>query len=302
MSVDIVTQYLTIAGILFPDNRLVLQPGYLTEQAEPGVDEDPASPLRVDLVDERGRVLLRHRLAISPFCADGTRINQLAVLGKVPFPPGTQTMQFYRDDVLVHEFAVPEGMPVVRLLWEPQKPVTGRQLVAWSGQHPEKRPLTYALRYSHTGGRTWQPLGFDLEETELEVDFDRLPGGDECRLGVMATDGVNTVAQDSEPFSAPVKACMAMILSPEEGTEFAVNEPVPLRGQGFYLEEGVPETEALRWVSSQDGDLGWGMSLEVASLSPGFHEITLAAGLGERAGTASIAIRVISDERLPSRN
>jgi hypothetical protein len=295
MSEDNTVRYLTIGGILLPDNRLVLQPGYLTEQSKPTV-EDLDSPLSVELVDERGRTLLRHRIAASPFCADGATINQLAVLGKVPFPPATRTVRFLRDAVLIHEIEVPREKPEVRLHWEPPQNIAGRVPVAWSGQHPEGRSLTYALRYSHTGGRTWQPLGFNLKETELEVDFDSLPGGVDCRLSVMATDGVNTTVEDSEPFSVPVKACLAMILSPENEATFAAGEPVPLRGQGFYLEENEPETEELAWDSSKDGDLGRGMSLEVPSLSPGHHQITLTTGLGERVGQANVTIHITTDD------
>jgi hypothetical protein len=124
------------------------------------------------------------------------------------------------------------------------------------------------------------------------VDFDLLPGGDRCRIGVLATDGVNTIVAESPSFAVPVKPCRAMILAPEDGSSFAIGELVLLQGQGYYLEEQQAETEELVWTSSQAGELGRGMTVEVKGLSPGLHRITLRAGTGERAGEASISIGI----------
>jgi hypothetical protein len=75
-----------------------------------------------------------------------------------------------------------------------------------------------------------------------------------------------------------------MIFAPQDGATFAPGQLGVLHGQGLYLEENKPETEALAWTSSEDGDIGTGMTVQMAKLSPGAHRITLTAGTGERAG------------------
>lgn len=285
------TQYFTVTGILFPDNRLLLQPGYLTEESAYTI-EDPESPLIAELVDEQNRVLLRFRLPVSAFCADGNLIAQRVVTGKIPFPANTQSVRFYLDDILIHELNVPKGKPVVQVEWIPPEPVVGRHTISWNADHPEGLKLYYMVSYSHTDGQSWQPLSLSTEEAQQEIDFDLLPGGERCRIGILATDGVNTVLGESQSFAVPVKPCRAMILAPEDVSSFAIGELVLFQGQGYYLEEQRAETENLEWTSSQDGELGRGMAIEVRGLSPGLHQITLRAGTRERTGEASISIGI----------
>jgi hypothetical protein len=111
-------------------------------------------------------------------------------------------------------------------------------------------------------------------------------------VAVIATDGVNTVRSESKSFSVNVKPCLALILAPADGTVIAQDEWITFRGQGFLLEENRPETEALVWRSSKDGELGRGMVLMRRRLTLGLHEIMLMAGTGKRAGRASISVQV----------
>lgn len=285
------TQYLRLIGRLYPDNRLVLKPGYLTDNPR-NAREDPSSPLIAEMYDKQEKLLLRYRLSATPYCTEGQIYPVLAVRGKIPFPTATRTVRFYRDGVLIHEINVSEAGPDIRLTWEPPQSVRGKQTISWIGEHPESQPLQYFLRYTHNDGKTWVRVGLRTDETKQQVDFDELPGGDRCRVGVVATDGVNTVIAESKSFSVPIKSCEAIILAPEDGATFAPDEMVLLRGQGFYLEENRAETEALVWTSSKDGELGRGMTVQIPRLSPGTHRITLTASTGERAGEATVSIQI----------
>jgi hypothetical protein len=285
------TQYLTITGVLHPDNRLVLEPGFLTTEPDHAV-EDPDSTLVAELVDESGKPLLRFRLSCALPCTDGAAFADRLVIGKVPFPPSTRMLRFALEGVIVHELEVPRDAPTVRLSWDPGEGVDGVGLVRWHGEHPEGIELRYLLSYSADDGRTWQPLSLPVLETEHEVDFDRLAGGSRCRLRVLASDGVNTTAAISDSFERPTQPCYAMILEPEDGATFGRDEPVRLQGQGYYLEEREPERELLEWRSSVDGPLGTGAIVEVTGLSRGAHTINLAAGREGRTGITEVTIQV----------
>ena len=143
--------------------------------------------------------------------------------------------------------------------------------------------------YSNTDGADWHFLSFTIQEPVYEVDFDRLPGGTRCQVGVVASDGVNTVLTATRSFPVPTKPCQALILAPEEGATVGAGETVTLQGQGYYLEEREPELEQLDWSSSVDGALGTGPVLDVA-LSPGTHQITLRAGTRERRCEATVGV------------
>jgi hypothetical protein len=281
-------RYLIVIGALMPDGRLELQPTYLSQSAE-FAEEDPESPLVAELVDERGGVLLRHHVPVGPFCADGVTPETRAVMGKVPFLEGTRIVRLLDGEREVQRLEVPGAEPVVRINWEPGQRVEGRQLLTWEGDHPEGRDLHYMVCYSNTDGVDWHFLSFTILEPAYEVDFDRLPGGASCQVGVVASDGVNTVLTTTPSFPVPIKPCQALILAPEEGTTVSAGAPITLQGQGYYLEEREPELEQLDWSSSVDGTLGTGPVLDVA-LSPGTHQITLRAGTPERRGEATVGV------------
>jgi hypothetical protein len=294
------TRYLTVVGLLYPDNRLELRPGFSTELPDLAI-EDRESGVSVELLGESGEVLLRWGVAAGPVCADGARVAYHLIAAKVPVPAGSRALRVLRDDVVVEEVELAREPPRLSLEWDPPDRPEGRQVVAWQAEHPEGRELSFLVAYSPTGGKTWQPLSGPISERELEIDFDVLPGGEGCLVQVRASDGFNTVSAESETFAVPIKPCAAMILSPEEGAELAADEPVLLQGQGFYLEEARPELEALRWSSSVDGPLGEGTLVHLPGLSPGDHEVVLEAGEGERIGRARTAIRVTTRGRSSAR-
>lgn len=285
------TRYLTVTGVLHPDNRLVLEPGFLTTEPAHAV-EDRDSALVAELTDDNGRPLLRFRLPYGLPCTDGAAVTDRLVIAKVPFPRATRSIRFVLDGVVIHALDVARTAPTVRLAWEPGEGTDGVRPIRWQGEHPEGRTLQYLLSYSADDGRTWQPLSLPIPENEHEVDFDRLAGGDHCRIRVLASDGVNTTAAVSKPFRRPTQPCYAMILDPDNNIAFGRDEPVRFQGQGYYLEEREPELELLYWASSVDGPLGEGAIIEVFGLTPGAHTITLTAGREGRTGTTSVTIQI----------
>ena len=178
------------------------------------------------------------------------------------------------------------------LTWRPSEEVHGRHRITWEARAARPAALQFFLRFSHTGGRTWQRVGWRTEEREAPVDFDQLPGGERCLLAIVATDGIDTTTVESPPFAVSLKPCLASIVAPVDGAVVAPGGPVHLIGQGFWMEESRIERERLRWASSLDGDLGRGASVRVDRLSEGRHRITLAAGEGNRVGTESITVTV----------
>jgi hypothetical protein len=163
--------------------------------------------------------------------------------------------------------------------------------LTWTARHIDERPLHAIVVYDPVGDDGWRPVSLVTEELSYEVDLRQLPGGPHCRLGVVCSDGFNTVQVASPPFPLPLRPCQAFIVAPLDQERFAVGERVVLRGQGYWLEEDQPEEADLRWWSSLDGPLGRGGTLS-ATLSPGLHALTLAAGRGERIGTMTVTVSV----------
>jgi hypothetical protein len=288
---------LTVTGVLLPDGTFVRQPAFATDRFSP---DDPDGALLVEMLGAGGRPLLRRRVALEDACADGVRTGMRLVAATVPVPAATEAMRFTADGVVVEEFRVPDGPPdlgppVIERVRE------GPWRVTWTAGHADDAArLSYVVGFSHDDGATWQPVGLPTEETTVDLDVSALPGGRRCLVAVTATDGFHTVTRRSRPFARPVSACVAMILAPEPGARVEPGQPLRLQGQGYWREEGEPELEQLEWTSSRDGLVGRGAIVEVAAPSAGEHEIVLAAGSGERVGTARTTVTVEGGEPPPA--
>jgi hypothetical protein len=286
-----IIQYLRIIGRLYPDNHLELRPSYLTDNPR-HPKEDPKGSITVNLYDNKEKLLLKHRLSTKYYCTGRRVLPELAVRGEIPFPKDTRILRFFKEDVVIHEIRVNEGKPEVKILWEPSTQVKGKQKITWRGIHTKNQPLQYFLRYTRNNGKTWQRVSLRTDKKSHDIDFDQLPGGRQCRIAVVATDGINTYIEKSRSFYVSIKPCKAMILEPEDNKIFAKNQPVLLRGQGYYMEENKAELKNLFWSSSKDGKLGKGMLIEVSKLSAGTHQISLVAGTENRVGETTISIHI----------
>lgn len=302
------TRFLTVAGVLMPDGRMILNPGFVTDDPTLASQASADSPLVAEFLDGGGGVLLRVGVPVAPFLVDpagpeaalgeGADAGNLAVVGKLPFPEATRLVRFLLRDVPIHELPVSESGPQLEVGWElPREPV-GVQRIAWSGSHPEGREITYALAYSHDNGATWTPLLLPSTATETEVDFDYLPGG-RGRLRLIATDGTATAMSDSPVLRVARKPCVVTIFEPADGADLPGGQPATLHGQGFYFEERRADEEHMKWSSSLDGPLGSGSAIQV-ELRPGKHQITLEGGTPARRGSASVTVTVRRDDRRPN--
>jgi hypothetical protein len=286
--------YLIVNAIIDASRQLTVLPSWTTESPHE-VSEDEFSPVLLEAVDADGRVIGTHSLAAARVCAEGGSSESWLVAAKVPFAPATRTLRFRLDDEIVHVRDVPEQPPRVRFTWRPEGEVNGVVRLAWTAEG-DGEELQFIVAYSWNEGRTWQPVSLATAERSLDVNVDSLPGGDQCRFQLVASDGVRSSAVISEPFRRPLQPCHALILSPQDAEELSSARPAVLSGQGYWAEEERPELELLRWRSSKDGELGAGPLLE-RSLSPGEHTITLLAGTGDREGRDEVTVDVTERSR-----
>lgn len=145
--------------------------------------------------------------------------------------------------------------------------------LSWSAADLDGDSLTYRLDYQCEGAAFWLPLASDLTKSSYTFDTSALPGGNNCQVRLMATDGFNTVEAISDVFAVETKGPQVEIVIEE--TAYA-GVPFYLQGAALDLEDGFVSDENLRWFSDVDGELGFGSSLQV-ELSLGEHLLTLQA-------------------------
>ncbi|MBK8003506.1 MAG: PQQ-dependent sugar dehydrogenase [Gemmatimonadetes bacterium] len=88
-------------------------------------------------------------------------------------------------------------------------------------------------------------------------------------------------------------APVAQITSPAPGDSAATGDVVVLRGGAIDAEDGALSGSSLAWFSSLNGSLGTGDSLEVNTLLPGTHVLTLEATDSRgKTGSATVSLLV----------
>lgn len=147
--------------------------------------------------------------------------------------------------------------------------------VSWSVDDPDSAEHTYWVDYSPDGGETWFNQGMSLTDPGLALPVETLAGSDHAVVRVLASDGANTGAAISEPFSVPKKLPQAEILFPENGRTFDPGDLVWLQAFAFDPDDVNADDASIEWTSSRDGLLGTGDDLPVYDLSEGVHAITL---------------------------
>ena len=94
-----------------------------------------------------------------------------------------------------------------------------------------------SLGYSNDGGETWTPLALPGPGDTIQVDAGALPGGRECALELIVTDGFQTRRIRSDAYEVEPKGWVLQILSPAAGAKLPPGQPVLLAAQGYHLEE-----------------------------------------------------------------
>lgn len=154
--------------------------------------------------------------------------------------------------------------------------------VEWAGDDSDGNDVFATVQYSHNGGETWMPLVYQSSETSVSVSTQLLPASTSGALRLYLTDGLNTsVATVSGLELGENQGPFVTIASPVSGSVFRTGSNVALVASAFDLEDGaifeVTGTVAspIQWSSSLDGSLGSGSVINLDTLSPGAHTITL---------------------------
>lgn len=168
--------------------------------------------------------------------------------------------------------------------------------VEWSVEEPKDAPAAaISIRFSNDDGRTWRALATGCQGTQHLVDLDVLPGGERCRLQVVASKGLRTAVTETESFVVERKPRRPYIVKPQDGDTYQQGSPVVLMGAGFSPDFGSSEFGEVVWECRTLGRIAVGPYASVFGLPVGRHRIVMCTddGMGGEA-SASVKIQVIA--------
>lgn len=256
--------------------------------------------LELRLLGADGAELARYPLApIEPRPHHGAVAEADLVTLLVERPAGTARVELLLGGRVVDARDGSPSPPSVRF----EQPAGGGELVppvelAWSATDPDGDPLTFTLLYSADDGRSWHVVATGLGDASVRLPhLDGFPATDALRFRVVASDGFHAAeAVTADRYRIGNSPPFPVIVAPADGSTFRAGETVVFGAAALDAEDGALRGDALRWRSDRDGELGTGERLDVRTLSPGRHTVTLSArdAAGAEA-TASITITVSAE-------
>ena len=171
--------------------------------------------------------------------------------------------------------------------------------VNWSVSDADNDPMSIGVDYS-LDGATWTPVaGAEANGSAnivSSVFLSLLGGSTTARVRVWATDGFGYGEAVSDAFVVPAQAPRAVIQLSVDGLVALESQPIVLLGHGVDGKDGtITQTGALRWLSSRDGWVGAGQTLN-AQLSVGVHALSLYAYNSDgQTGIATVNVTVLGD-------
>ncbi len=176
----------------------------------------------------------------------------------------------------------------------------GGVTITWSASDADANDannLRCTVEFSHNNGIDWSILAINLDVNNLTVDSNYLPGGPNCLVKVIVSDGWNSSEDTSDAiFSVLTKPPVVTILDPEDGATLSVSDSIVGRCTAYDPETGdITDANAIQWSSNIDGFLGKG-DLTSFHLSLGNHILSVTVTDPEsKIAYDSVRIRVIAN-------
>ena len=254
----------------------------------------------IELRGTGGQVLFTRRFSLQTGHVDdfdsGAAVASLPNFSEyMPRPNGLQTIVLLHDSTTLATLAISGHAPTVTL----SSPTAGgfvgvpdQPSIQWNGQDGDGDSLVYWVQYTSGGNAEWITLGLDVKGSSLPVILAGLPGGDAAKVRVLVSDGFLSSSALSPSFATANKPPSAAILAPLADSEIEEGSPLVLMGAASDIEDGQLTGDALVWSLGNQA-LGKGTRLDVTTLSPGSHTISLTAkDSGGQQASATVAVKV----------
>ncbi len=222
-------------------------------------------------------------------------------LVSVPYSPLARRIEVWHTNQLLLSYTASAHAPKVHVLFPNggQSFGDGTIPVQWEGSDEDGDELTYNVQYSRDGGLTWNALAVALSGTNLVVDFNQLGGTASGLIRVRVSDGFNQAEDVSDAvFSVGNHRPGIEILSPTAHARLFTELSASFTATARDVDDGPITGTNIVWSSSVDGILGTGesLSIDVASLSLGAHEITATATDRDgQSNSARVLVTVVPD-------
>lgn len=217
-------------------------------------------------------------LAATPMCATGPESHSL-LSGVIPYDFDAVILRIVSDGETIHEVTLPKPDGTIELPagWYGQNEISEEREVSWrSSLDPTSD--RYLVSYSWDDGSSWMAITLMLPFPTCLIDFATLPGGEQCRLRILGSDGSSAAVFVSERFAVRRKGVECSILVPSNGAVIAAG-PILVIGQAYdhdsrrFINSGLIWTDEI--ADEKDSSIVGSGSWAMLHCSLGVHHLKL---------------------------
>jgi Concanavalin A-like lectin/glucanases superfamily/K319L-like, PKD domain len=285
------------SGMLLP--AVQGQPGdFDSAKVQSSIDEAAALPAtvpyRLRLLDAVGNVLLDVAALTSSFT--GEPVEKLKFAQFLPLDPATARVQLLLGNQVLAEISASAHPPVLALNHPVLDEVNQTLSLTWTASDLDGDPLLFTVQFSPDNGASWQTLRVHDPSLGISISTKLMPGGDQCLLRLIATDGFQTTMAITDPFAlgkhAPFLALAGLL--DDQSLPYGAN--LSVRAFAYDAEEGSLDDTGTHWQldgpqsRSEDGG-----NFSLNHLPPGAYALTLSATDAD----GNVGSRVVPFQVLP---
>jgi len=263
-----------VSGQVYSDGSGVLEPVFTLPGVEEASEVDGA--YSIELQDLGGTPVYT-----MPFMASfiGVEGNSLEIVGfsfRLPYFANVKRVVLKLDDTVLHTIEQSANPPSLSVTaptggdtWQ------GEEIVDWQADDLDADDLQFSLFYTPNSGGAWHPVASRLSAPPFNVNVANLPGGQEGKILIVASDGLNTViAESAGLFEVPPPDPIVVIHSPLDESILTPRQWIDLRGSAS-TPNGLDESFTFVWfVNGEIVEIGRAVKI---MLEEGLHTIVLQA-------------------------
>jgi len=183
---------LLISGLAFENGTMLLDPMYhfYQDSFAPDIQLGEDGNYTLKFLDRSGELLSQ-----TGFNMSFEVYNVTGFCFTVPYVNNTGQIQILQNETLLADRAVSLNAPRVSISEPKEGEVfnSGENVtIFWSSYDPDEDSLTYMVVFTPDNGSTWVPIEIETIQTSLNWIVPNDHPTNQCRIKVVATDGVNT--------------------------------------------------------------------------------------------------------------
>jgi hypothetical protein len=191
-------------------------------------------------------------------------------------PAAMTALQIVRAGAVLAQCAATANAPVVNAVTAVYDNQGPSLQITIDAADADNDPLRFSIQFSNDDGATWRTLRVNEGSFSFTANPRFLPGGAQCRIRVIASDGFNSAVATSDAFALPGRAPEPFIGGVRDGQRLPFGTTESLIGFALDAEDGSLPPADLSWdLAGPTPKTGTGPSLALSDLSPGIYTATL---------------------------